>query len=196
MLTHRFDDALVFASSLHRTQTRKASKVPYVSHLLAVAALVLEYGGDEDQAIAALLHDAIEDQGGAETGELIRARFGGRVAKIVRECSDSDGQMTGDWQARKDAYIAGIASKSKDALLVTTCDKLHNAMTILADLQTEGEIIFQRFTAGREGTLWYYRAIANTLEKRMGSPLSKRLRKVVANIEDEAGGAVHLRPVG
>src|SRR6056297_647245 len=115
MLTHRFDDALCLAARLHRTHFRKGTTIPYLSHLLAVSALVLEYGGDEDQAIAGLLHDAVEDQGGMETAREIETAFGARVARIVLECSDSDDGQTAPWKERKLAYLDGIATKSEDA---------------------------------------------------------------------------------
>jgi (p)ppGpp synthase/HD superfamily hydrolase len=186
MLTHRFDDALSLASMLHREQLRKGSGVPYLSHLLAVTALVLEYGGDEDQAIAALLHDAVEDQGGTDTADLIRSTFGARVANTVLACSDSTDQASEPWELRKTRYLAGLADKSDDALLVTSCDKLHNASTILADLDTVGDAVFDRFTARRDGTLWYYRALADALTELRPGPLSTRLAAVVGEIEARA----------
>lgn len=186
MLTHRFDDALQLASALHRAQTRKVSGIPYLSHLLAVAALVLEHHGDEDQAIAALLHDAVEDQGGMATAEQIRARFGDRVAGIVLACSDSTGDDKAPWRARKEAYVASLAGKGEDALLVTSCDKLHNAGAILTDLQNDGPSVFDRFTGKRDGTLWYYRALADELGRVRPGPLSARLDAVVNAIEARA----------
>lgn len=186
MLATRFDDALLLAAELHRTQTRKASGVPYLAHLLAVSALVLEYGGDEDLAIAGLLHDAVEDQGGLATAEMIRARFGDRVADCVLACSDSTAQEKEAWKLRKDRYIASLATKSDDALLVTSCDKLHNASAILADMATLGPAVFERFTARRDGTLWYYRTLADTFTTLRPGPLSARLATVVAEIETRA----------
>lgn len=183
MLTHRFDDALGLASRLHREQRRKASRIPYVSHLLAVAALVLENGGDEDQAIAALLHDAVEDQGGQTTARMIRTRFGDRVTDIVLACSDSDGDDKAPWRSRKEAYLAALPGNGEDALLVTSCDKLHNATTILCDLREIGPAVFDRFTAKRAGTLWYYRALADALGAARPGPLSDRLDAVVSEIE-------------
>ena len=183
MLSDRFDDALTFARRIHNTQRRKASGTPYIAHLLSVCALVLEYGGTEDQAIAGLLHDAVEDQGGTKMAQEIEARFGATVARIVQDCSDSDGDTKADWQIRKDSYIAGIAGKSDDAALVIACDKLHNATSILVDLQMQGPDVFDRFTAGREGTLWYYRQIADHLSQRLPGPLTRRLDETVARIE-------------
>ncbi|UYV35950.1 HD domain-containing protein [Rhodobacteraceae bacterium D3-12] len=179
MLTDRFDDALSYAARLHRDQTRKGSGVPYVSHLIAVASLVLEYGGDEDQAIGGLLHDAVEDQGGAAALAEITSRFGPRVAAIVTACSDSDGDNKAPWEERKNAYLAGIAKKSDDAVLVTTCDKLHNATSIVEDLRRVGPTVFERFTARRDGTLWYYRELARALAQRAPGPLTERLSRRV-----------------
>ncbi|MBV7409469.1 HD domain-containing protein [Maritimibacter sp. DP1N21-5] len=186
MLTHRFDDAFALAARLHRSHQRKVSNVPYLSHLMAVSALVLENGGDEDQAIAGLLHDAVEDQGGQATADLIRAAFGDRVADIVLACSDAVDQSSVPWQARKDGYLASLATKGEDALLVTSCDKLHNATTIYVDLLACGPAVFDRFTTGRDGTLWYYRALADRLCALRPGPLSDRIAEVVARIEARA----------
>lgn len=183
MLTHRFDDALAYAARLHRGQCRKGSGIPYIAHLLSVSALVLEYGGDEDQAIGGLLHDAVEDQGGLAEAARIEARFGPRVARIVLACSDSLADRKEPWQERKTRYLAGIAAKSDDAVLVTACDKLHNATAILTDLRDEGARVFDRFTARRDGTLWYYRALSDALAQRLPGRLSRRLDDVVRRIE-------------
>lgn len=184
MLTHRFDDALSLAARLHRDQRRKASDIPYISHLLAVAALVLEHGGDEDQAIAALLHDAVEDQGGLETAALIRGRFGPRAEEIVLACSDSNGEDKAPWKDRKLAYVASIAAKHPDALVVTACDKLHNATSILRDFHRVGPAVFDRFTAGMAGTLWYYRSLAEKIATALPGTLSAELMDVVERLEE------------
>jgi (p)ppGpp synthase/HD superfamily hydrolase len=186
MLTDRFENALSLAARLHRTQTRKGSGIPYISHLMAVSALVIEYGGDEDQAIAGLLHDAVEDQGGQDTADRIRATYGDRVADIVLACSDSTDQEKEAWQLRKDRYLASLATKGEDALLVTSCDKLHNATAILTDLRVDGPAVFDRFTAKRDGTLWYYRQLADTLARVRPGPLSDRLADTVTALEAAA----------
>lgn len=186
MLTHRFDDALAYASGLHRDQRRKGSDVPYIAHLLSVSALVIEYGGDEDQAIGALLHDAVEDQGGLQRAAEIEARYGARVARIVLDCSDAETTPKPPWRDRKEAYLAGIAAKSDDAVLVTACDKLHNATAILEDLRQIGAEVFTRFTGRRDGTLWYYRGLAEALGARLPGPLTDRLGSTVRQIEDLA----------
>lgn len=186
MLTDRFDDALAFAARLHRQQRRKGADTPYIAHLLSVAALVLEHGGDEDQAIAGLLHDAVEDQGGMEMAEDISRRFGDRVARTVLDCSDSADGQKAPWKTRKLDYLAGIAKKSDDATLVTACDKLHNATAIVEDLRAHGRVVFDRFTAGEDGTLWYYAELARALTARWPGPLSARLERRVAEMQSLA----------
>ncbi len=163
-LTERFDDALVWASELHRSQTRKGSDTPYVSHLLAVAGLVIEHGGDEDQAIAALLHDAIEDTDATEAD--ITSRFGQRVAGIVAACSDTDVQPKPPWLARKRDYIAHLETTPGDVLLVSLADKVHNARTIATDHARVGDDYFDVFTGGAMGSRWYYRRLADVYEAR------------------------------
>jgi (p)ppGpp synthase/HD superfamily hydrolase len=147
-LTRRFELALHFASGLHHKQVRKGAEIPYIAHLLSVCALVLEPGGDEDQAIAALLHDAMEDQGGPPTLDTIRRLFGDRVADTVRECSDSESSDPAHklpWHERKQAYLDGLHSASSDALLISLADKLHNARDILACYREMGDDLWQRF---------------------------------------------------
>ena len=182
-LGDRFRDALICAAELHADQRRKGGEVPYVSHLLAVASLVLEHGGDEDQAIAALLHDAVEDQGGLDTLAEIRNRFGDRVARVVDECTDAYTDPKPPWQERKDAYIASIPAISSGALLVSVADKLHNARTILADYREDGEAVWDRFNGRRRGTLWYYRALVTAYSQRGPSPLLAELDRTVGEIE-------------
>lgn len=182
-MTSRFEEALVFAAQLHREQRRKGSNVPYVSHLLAVSSLVIEHGGDEDQAIAALLHDAIEDQGGPKAREDILRRFGERVTEIVEGCTDSQANPKPPWRARKEAFIAGISEESPSVQLVCAADKLHNARCILNDYRTLGEEVWQRFVGGREGTLWYYRELAKALIQSGRTPLVDELERVVGEIE-------------
>ncbi len=187
LLTQRFDDALVFASRLHARQIRKGTKVPYVSHLLGVAALVLEAGGDEDEAIAALLHDAVEDQGGLPTLETIRRRFGDRVAGIVEACTDADTTPKPPWRGRKERYVAHIAGAEADARRVSAADKLYNARAILVDYRTLGEPLWDRFSGGKEGTLWYYRALVSAFQSAGSSWLVEELGRVVTELERLAG---------
>ncbi len=191
-LTERFHSALTYASRLHAKQRRKGKDVPYVAHLLGVAALVLEAGGDEDQAIAALLHDAVEDQGGLPKLDEIRAEFGERVAAIVAGCSDSFTHPKPDWCERKKKYLQHLPTASPDVLLVSAADKLHNARTILADWREEGDRVFERFKGKKQGTLWYYRALTDTfLALPDRSPGLRRmveeLGRVVGKIEQKVG---------
>ena len=186
MLSERFDDALVFAHELHRQQIRKGSDVPYIHHLLAVTALVGEHGGTEDQVVAALLHDSIEDCIGEvpDVREQIGARFGADVLAIVEACTDADTVPKPPWRERKEAYIARLREKTPGdpALLVALADKVHNSHSILRDYRRIGDALWPRFRGGREGTLWYYRELANAFdEKRMG-PLGTEFERVVSTI--------------
>jgi len=191
----RFGRALSLAHEAHWNQKRKGTDIPYISHPMTVSALTLEYGGDEDQAIAALLHDAIED-GGAEYAARIGEAFGPRVLAIVQDCTDStaeskaaaqtSGQKRLDWKARKLAYLARLRDKPSTApsLLVTACDKLHNARAILADFRQQGEPLFNRFTAGRDGTLWYYGQLAAIFADKQVAPSASLQATVQALLEE------------
>jgi GTP pyrophosphokinase len=160
LLTDRFDEAFLLASSHHRRQLRKGTSIPYVSHLMAVASLVLEMGGTEDETIGALLHDMVEDGGGPAALTDIRARFGDDVARIVAANSDTDVEPKPPWRERKEACIAAIAQKQPDELRVSLADKLHNARAILLDYRVHGEALWDRFKAGEgESVRWYYRAL-------------------------------------
>ncbi|AFZ42481.1 metal dependent phosphohydrolase [Halothece sp. PCC 7418] len=187
-LSPRFSQALTFANDLHLKQKRKGSHSPYISHLLTVCSLVLEYGGDEDCAIAALLHDAIEDQGGAATRETIRLQFGERVTTLVDGCTESDQTPKPPWQKRKEAYIAHIPKMSDQVALISAADKIHNARSILRDYQTLGEEIWERFRGGKEGTLWYYRSLVSAFRKRNVTPIVEELTTVVDQLEAIAYG--------
>ena len=158
-LSPRFDDALSYASRLHAGQPRKGSDIPYIAHLLAVTAIVLDYGGTEDEAIAALLHDAIEDQGGAATRDEVRRHFGEQVVAIVDGCTDAETIPKPPWRERKEAYVAHIGDASRSVRLVSAADKLHNVRSILADYRQVRDEVWKRFTGERDGTLWYYRAV-------------------------------------
>lgn len=165
MLTQRFADALAYACELHKDQTRKGVTIPYISHLMAVSAQVLEHGGDEDQAIAGLLHDAVEDQGGLVTAVIIAERFGPTVFEIVMACTDAapaHDQPKPPWQERKTAFIASIPELPAKARLVIACDKLHNLSCLMADLDREGPATLARFNKPA-GLAWYYAAIAEAL---------------------------------
>ena len=190
MLSERFTTALTYATQLHANQVRKGSGVPYVAHLLGVASIALEYGANEDEAqaqpaagIAALLHDAIEDQGGAATREEIRDRFGDNVTAIVDGCTDADTTPKPPWRQRKEAYIAHIPTASPSVLLVSLADKLYNAQSILKDYRVLGESLWERFHGGKEGTLWYYRALVDAFRKTGTTVIIDELERVVTQIE-------------
>ncbi|MBC8496846.1 MAG: HD domain-containing protein [Anaerolineales bacterium] len=161
-LSSRFEEALIYATRLHARQTRKRASTPYVAHLLSVTALVLESGGGEDEAIAALLHDAVEDQGGKKTLKEIQQRFGDEVANIVESCTDAYLFPKPPWRQRKESYIAHLLKASPEARRVSLADKLHNARSILRDLRLEGEGTWDKFNGGKEGTLWYYRTLLDS----------------------------------
>lgn len=183
VLTERFQRALVHAATAHACQVRKGTEIPYVSHLLAVAGLVLENGGSETEAIAALLHDAVEDAGGAMRREMIRVEFGEEVAAIVSACSDTDTFPKPPWRERKEAYIAAIPHESRSARLVSAADKLHNARCVVEDYRRRGESLWTIFKGGREGTLWFYRAVVDALLAVEKTPLVEELDRVVAELE-------------
>lgn len=155
----RFLRAFDFAADKHRRQTRKGSTIPYIAHLIGVASLVLEAGGDEDLAIAALLHDVVEDCGGAERLKEVRRRFGKRVADIVDGCTDAYEMPKPPWHERKVSYINRLKKENVGTRLVSAADKLHNVRSILSDYRALGESVWSRFNGGRDGTLWYYRTL-------------------------------------
>lgn len=182
-LTDRFEEALIYATQLHTQQIRKGSQTPYIAHLLSVAGLVLEAGGDEDTTIAALLHDAVEDQGGLETLAEIRNRFGDRVAEVVDTCSDTYTIPKPAWQSRKEAYLNHLPKASLEARLVSLADKLHNARSILRDLYQDGDQVWEKFTGGKQGTLWYYRSLVEIFQNLEEGYLVDELARVVNKIE-------------
>jgi len=188
-LTERFDNALKFAHKVHRSQPRKETTIPYVSHLLSVAGLVLESGGDEDLAIAGLLHDAVEDAeeiSGEEMSVLIRSEFGDRVADIVDGCSDAKSSPGGSkppWRLRKEAYIKHLSSASDDVLRVSIADKVHNARSIATDQDRFGEVVWDRFTSTSEESRWYYTSLRDIYKERISdSYLIKELDIAIARI--------------
>jgi (p)ppGpp synthase/HD superfamily hydrolase len=192
ILTDRFDRGLLYAAHVHGGQVRKRTTIPYVAHLLAVAATVLEYGGSEDMAIAGLLHDAVEDQGGEARLADIRNRFGDRVADIVRSCSDSvvntvAGPKKEDWRTRKVRYIDHLKTLDPETLLVSLSDKVHNARSILRDLRKPeiGPAVWGRFQQPKEDKLWYYRELANAFHKLLPGQLADELMEIVIMLENE-----------
>lgn len=195
-LTPRFSAAVEYARAAHAGQTRKGTRIPYLYHLLGVASLVLEHGGDEHQAIAGLLHDVVEDCGAAHA-EQIREQFGDAVARIVADCTDGSAESKqsivtpearrADWLQRKRSYLAHLAQVDAYSLLVSGCDKLHNARAILADIESDaGLAVFERFTGGMEGSLAYYASIAELLSDR-SAPMHAAFERVVARMHALAG---------
>jgi (p)ppGpp synthase/HD superfamily hydrolase len=190
-LSRRFDEAFQFASDLHRTQTRKSSGTPYISHLMAVAAIALEYGATEDEAIAALLHDAVEDQGGPPVLAEIRTRFSDDVAEIVDGCTDTDQVHKPSWWPRKVRFIERLAGAPYSVRLVVAADKLHNVQSVLSDYRRHREDLWPRFTGGKGGTLWFYRAVDDTLRQAARADETDMIR-LLDEIERNVGELEHL----
>lgn len=187
----RFDQALVYATRAHRTQFRKGTTRPYIGHLLGVTSIVLTHGGDEDEAIAALLHDAVEDQGGKPRLEKIRRKFGARVARIVEACTDADTLPKPPWLERKKAYLRHLRRANSSVRLVSAADKLYNARAILRDVRQYGDSVFERFSAPKVKTLWYYRSLVQEFRAagvtHQLKPLLDELDRVVTELEHLSG---------
>lgn len=186
-LGSRFEEALIFATRMHADQTRKQSDVPYIAHLLGVASLVLEDGGDEDEAIAALLHDAVEDQGGVRILEEIRTRFGDKVARIVEFCTDAYTQPKAAWRNRKETYLASIEFGDTSAWRVALADKVYNAKTTLRDVLKDGDRAWTKFNGGKEGTLWYYQELLKKFSKVYRGELFEEYKEVVERLISASG---------
>jgi len=182
-LTERFENALVYTTRIHAGQKRKRSNVPYIAHLLDVAGIVLEDGGDEDEAIAALLHDAVEDQGGLETLEIIRQRFGSRVAEIVNALTDAYSIPKPPWRERKEEYVASLLEADPSVIRVSLADKVYNARATLRDIRREGEPGWERFNGGKDGTLWYYQQLIQAFSEHGKSDLLDELMRIVDELE-------------
>jgi len=196
VLGQRFSDALCLANALHAGQQRKVSGVPYISHVLAVASLVIENDGTEDEAIAALLHDAVEDCGGLQTLDAIRVRFGEAVAGIVLGCSDTVETPKPPWRERKEHHLLQLASAEGSVKLVSIADKLHNVRSSLRDLAARGSLFWESFSGGREGVVWYLSELLRIYEQStVPAPLVaeladslQRLQALIA-ITDAVGGS-------
>jgi (p)ppGpp synthase/HD superfamily hydrolase len=180
----RFLRAFAFAAEKHAGQTRKASSIPYIAHLMGVASLVLEFGGDEDMAIAALLHDVVEDCGGAPMLKEVRRRFGARVATIVDGCTDSFTIPKPPWRERKEGYIRHLKNALPDTRLVSAADKLNNVRSILADYREVREAIWERFNGGREGTLWYYRTLLEEFRRKPNRQTNRLIREFEIGVRE------------
>jgi GTP pyrophosphokinase len=180
--TDRFESAMAYAHQVHKDQRRKGTGIPYIAHVLGVTAIALEYGAGEDEAIAALLHDAAEDGGGEQTLAYIRAQFGDVVGDIVLGCSDSlveDPEDKLPWLERKENYLAHLDNASQSVCLVSAADKLHNVRSIIRDYRERGEEIWEQFQGRRDGTLWYYETVADTLLRRYRTQLTRDLQDEV-----------------
>lgn len=184
----RFLKAFLFAAEKHAGQVRKASTTPYIAHLMGVASLALEFGGDEDMSIAALLHDVVEDCGGAAMLQEVKQRFGTRVAKIVDGCTDSDTFPKPPWRERKENYLRHLKRADADTRLVSAADKLNNVRSILSDYWEVGESIWERFNGRREGTLWYYRALLKEFQRGKPNRLVREFELAVRELEARAKG--------
>lgn len=183
ILTERFERALLYALQVHRQQVRKGSQIPYFSHLLSCAALVMESGGDEDQTIAALLHDVAEDQGGNSRLVEIEALFGERVRRIVEGCSDTLESPKPPWRERKEKYLEHLMKADSDVLLVSLADKVHNLRTIYLDHQRLGDQVWDRFRGGKAGSLWYFRSLLDIFRQRYSHPMLKEFERLLENLE-------------
>jgi (p)ppGpp synthase/HD superfamily hydrolase len=183
-LSHRFEMALGFAFRLHKNQYRKQSRVPYISHLLGVTAIVLENGGTENQAIAALLHDAVEDQGGYDTLIKIKELYGEEVAEIVEGCTDAFTDPKPAWKKRKSAYLKKLISSNDAIQLVSLADKIHNARSILHDLKSNQENVWLKFNGGKEGTLWYYQSLVEVFNNSRYRELALEFQQLVTEISE------------
>ena len=181
--SQHFEEALIYAAHLHSEQLRKGTSILYIAHLLGVCSIALEYGANEAEAIAALLHDAVEDQGGQAVLDEIRMRFGDRVAEIVAGCTDAMVTPKPPWRERKEAYIVHLAQTPLSVRLISASDKLYNARAILKDYRALRERLWERFTGGRDGTLWYYRAITDAYRRFGPDPLVDELDRVVMELE-------------
>jgi len=183
----RFNEAFVFAAHKHAGQTKKGTGVPYISHVMGVAGLVLEAGGDEEMAIAALLHDVVEDCGGMPALREIKEKFGRRVAHIVDGCTDSYGSPKPPWRERKEKYLTRVRDEDDETRLVSAADKVHNTRAILLDYREIGDKVWERFAGKRDGSLWYYRSLADEFERRGANRLTRELARVVAALEKLSG---------
>jgi (p)ppGpp synthase/HD superfamily hydrolase len=188
----RFLRAFQFAAEKHAAQTRKASTIPYIAHLMGVASLVLEGGGDEELAIAALLHDVVEDCGGAPMLKDVRRRFGKRVADVVVGCTDSDTDPKPPWRERKENYLRHLKRADAGTRLVSAADKLNNIRSILTDYREIGESVWARFNGGREGTLWYYRALRDEFRRGKGNRITRDYELAFNELEKAVEGKSQL----
>lgn len=184
-LTEKFEAALIYANRLHAEQSRKISGVPYMTHLMSVAALVLESGGSEEEAIAALLHDSIEDQGGKPTREDVRQRFGDTVVEIIDGCTEWDSLPKPPWQERKNRYLENLRHASASVRRVSLADKLHNARSLLIDSRIYGDIVWNHLKIGREKTLWFYQSLLEVYRETGDDWMTDEFARIVSQLAEE-----------
>ena len=182
-LSRQFEKALIYATRIHGGQLRKKTRIPYIAHILGVSAIAMEYGANETEAIAALLHDTVEDCGGAKRLLDIERKFGKKVARIVQGCTDTDQRPKPPWLERKKAYVAHVRHAPMPTKLVSASDKLHNVRAILMDYRKEGERLWSRFSGGKRGALWYYRALVNAFSGKRIQPLVQELDRTLTTLE-------------
>ncbi len=192
-LSPQFEKALIYATRIHGGQLRKKTRVPYVAHILGVAAIAMEYGANETEAIAALLHDAVEDCGGAKRLRDIERKFGKDVARIVEGCTDTDQTPKPPWLERKKAYITHVRHAPIPTKLVSASDKLHNVRAILMDYRQEGERLWSRFNGGKQGALWYYRALVSAFSGKRVQPLVQEIDRTLTKLELLSNNGVRVR---
>ncbi len=196
-LSPQFEKALIYATRIHGGKLRKKTRIPYIAHILGVTAIALEYGANETEAIAALLHDAVEDCGGAKRLRDIEHKFGKRVARIVEDCTDTDQTPKPPWLERKKAYVEHVRHASMPTKLVSASDKLHNIRAILMDYRQEEEKLWSRFNGGKQGALWYYRALVNSFNGKRIQSLVQELDRTLTELESlsNKGAQVQHSPV-
>jgi (p)ppGpp synthase/HD superfamily hydrolase len=192
-LSRQFEKALTYATRIHGGQLRKKTRIPYIAHILGVAAIAMEYGANETEAIAALLHDAVEDCGGAKRLRDIERKFGTAVARIVEGCTDTDQTPKPPWLERKKAYLTHVRHAPMPTKLVSASDKLHNVRAILMDYRQEGERLWSRFNGGKQGALWYYRALVNAFRGKRIGPLVHELNRTLTELELLSNDGVQVR---
>jgi GTP pyrophosphokinase len=179
----KFDQALAYTAVIHAGQVRHKTRMPALAHLMGVAGLALEYGANEQEAIAALLHDAVEDAGGEDRLKDIRARFGDNVADIVAGCTASAKKADAPWRDVKQKFITGLGKASSSVRLVAACDKLHNARALLRNLRVQGESLWRRYPDGKDGALWYFRSLTQAFKKHGPASIGDELDRVIREIE-------------
>ena len=192
-LSRQFEKALIYATRIHGGQLRKKTRIPYIAHILGVSAIAMEYGANETEAIAALLHDAVEDCGGAKRLRDIERKFGKEVAKIVEGCTDTDQTPKPPWLERKKAYVAHVRRAPMPTKLVSASDKLHNVRAILMDYRQEGERLWSRFNGGKQGALWYYRALVNAFSGKRIQLLVQELDRTLTQLELLSNNGVQVK---